>query len=885
MKSAFVCLLLAATFALSQSAPDPKAQAKILESYGKLPMSFEANHGQTDSSVKFLSRTAGYSLFLTDDEAVFAFNEKTDEDAASHATGVLRMKLRNANVGTKVSGADQVAGTSNYFIGNDRAKWRTTVPNFARVKYEGIYSGIDLIYYGNRRQLEYDFIVAPGEDPRRIAFDVRGAEQIRRDGTGQLVIKMKEGEIHWHEPVAYQEKDGVRRLIAARYVIRHDQISFEISNYDSTLPLTIDPALVYSTYLGGSGDDQGNAIAVDTSGNAYVVGTTDSINFPTANSLQGAYGGEVDAFVAKINSSGSALVYSTYLGGGGVDYGYGIAVDGAGNAYLTGYTQSSDFPAVNPLQGTIGGAGDAFATKLNPAGSALIYSTYLGGSGNDLGFGIAVDGTGSAYVTGNTNSSDFPTLNALQPTGAGGGDGFISKLNATGSALVYSTYLGGTERDYGSSIAVDSVGSAYITGLTGSTDFPTKSPLQATNAGGDPGCACDSFVTKLNPAGSALVYSTYLGGNGIDYGSGIAVDSAGNAYIVGSTDSTNFPTENPLQATNRGGYDAFVFELNATGSALVYSTYLGGQKDDYGNGIAVDSVGNAYVAGETSSTDFPKKSPLQNKNAGQDDAFISMLNPTGSALIYSTNLGGSLIDASRGVALDGAGNAYITGSTQSVNFPTSSPLQPGYGGSQDAILAKISTTGALATVTTTILSSSPNPSLYGQVVTFTAKVSSSAGPPPDGEAVTFIKGTAVLGEGTLSSGSASFGSTTLKVGKNAVSADYVGDPKFAFSKSTALSQVVDKASTATALVSSLNPSNVAQSVTFTATVTPQFGGTVSGTVSFYDGATLLKTATVSGGVAKYTTAKLAIGKHGIAATYKGSTDFDSSSASLTQTVN
>src|SRR4029077_16244938 len=378
---------------------------------------------------------------------------------------------------------------------------------------------------------------------------------------------------------------------------------------------------------------QGNSIAVDSAGNAYVTGSTDSFNFPTANSLQATYGGQVDAFVAKINASGSALVYSTYLGGGGVDYGYGIAVDSAGSAYVTGYTESINFPTMNPLQGGNGGLGDAFVSKLNPTGSALVYSTYLGGSGSDGGFGIAVDNSGSAYVAGSTASADFPTMNSLQPANAGGGDGFASKLNPAGSALVYSAYLGGSGRDYGSSIAADSAGSAYVTGLTGSANFPTKNPLQATNAGGDPGCACNSFVSKINSIG-ALVYSTYLGGSGTDYGSGIAVDSAGNAYVTGSTDSINFPTQSPLQASNGGGYDAFVFKLNPSGSALVYSTYLGGHKDDYGNGIAADSTGNAHVTGMTFSIDFPKKNPLQKNNAGKGDAFVSMLDPSGMALVY-----------------------------------------------------------------------------------------------------------------------------------------------------------------------------------------------------------------------------------------------------------
>src|SRR5216684_8850553 len=453
----FICLFqcLTTTFLLAQSNPvpltnqnarvvppihssqaDQKAQAKILDGYGKLPLSFEANHGQADERVKFLSRTGGYTLFLTGDEAVLALGGKKTKknspqslkpaaasamqagfvsghrfsDAASpsqeaaplgtgpaEATtesttgGVLRMKLRKANAAAKVTGTDELTGTNNYFIGNDPAKWRSNVPTYAKVKYEGIYSGIDLVYYGNERQLEYDFIVAPGADPGRIAFDVRGTKRIRQDGRGELVFKVGADEIRWHRPVAYQEKDGARQSVAARYVISDkNRVGFELAKYDISRPLYIDP-LIYSTFLGGSGDDQGLGIAVDSSGNAYVTGVTQSTDFPTKNPLQSVNGGGRDVFVSKINAAGSALVYSTYLGGSGDDYGFGIAVDSTGNAYVTGYA-GPNFPLMNPLQ-TSGGY---FLSKINPAGSALVYSTYLNGGSS----GVAVDSAGNAYVTG-----------------------------------------------------------------------------------------------------------------------------------------------------------------------------------------------------------------------------------------------------------------------------------------------------------------------------------------------------------------------------------------------------------------------------------------------------------------------------------------------------
>ena len=896
------------------SQANPNAQAEVLEQYGKLPLSFEPNHGHADGRVKFLSRTGGYTLFLTGDEAVLAFNGKkmnTDKTkiastaqtvrsgmAEPKSGGVLRMKLRNANAAAKVTGVDELAGRSNYFIGNNPAKWRSNVPTYAKVKYEGIYSGIDLVYYGNQRQLEYDFIVAPGADPRRIGFDIRGAKRIRRDAKGGLVLKMGEREIRWHKPVVYQEKDGTRQLIATYYTITDtNRVGFEVAKYDASRALYIDP-LIYSTYLGGSGADWGGGIAVDSAGNAYVTGSTGSNDFPTNNPLQAAYSGVSDAFVAKINPTGSALVYSTYLGGSGGDGGAGIAVDSAGNAYVIGTTDSTDFPTMpGAFQTTCGDVGclndDGFVVKINPTGSALVYSTYLGGSGSDFGDGIAADSAGNSYVIGITDSSDFPTTpGAFQTTCGDVGcfyhDAFVTKINPTGSALVYSTYLGGSRLDYGNGVAVDSAGNAYVTGVTYSADFSTTPGAFQTTCG-DVGCFTgDAFVTKINPTGSALVYSTYIGGSGVDLGGGVAVDSAGHAYVIGRTVSSDFPTKNPLQAAYGGVGDAFVTKINAAGSALVYSTYLGGSGQDVypsGGSIAVDRVGNAYVTGNTSSTNFPTTPGALKKFCGRcanyGDAFVAKINDVGSTLVYSTYLGGGMADESYGIAVDNSGNAYVTGTTNSTNFPTKNPLQLAKAADYDAFVAKID----VRAVPTISLSSSANPSTYGQAVSFSALVTSTIGAPPDGENVTFMKGATVLGTGVLSGGTANFTTPALPVATNAIKAVYGGDSNFAASTSKAVKQVVNKATTTTTLVSSQNPSSFSQSVTFTASVTPQFSGKVAGTVTFYDGTMVLKTLSVSGGVAKFTTKTLASGTHSITATYNGSASFIGSSASLTQTVN
>ncbi|HTD43587.1 MAG TPA: SBBP repeat-containing protein [Bryobacteraceae bacterium] len=644
--------------------------------YGKLPLSFEPNQGQTDARVKFLSRASGYTLFVTAREAVFASQDGSVE----------RMTLMGANLRPRFEPLDKQSGISNYFIGNDPLKWRTNITNYGKVALRDVYPGIDLVFYGNERQLEYDWIVAPGADPKLIHVKCEGPSQVTKNASGDLVLSTS---LVARKPFILQE--GKR--IEGGYSVRGREVTFELAKYDAGKPLVIDPVLLYSTYLGGSGVDQGRGIAVDGAGNAYVTGFTSSLDFPAGSPIQVANaGGTFDAFVTKINAAGSARVYSTYLGGEVTDQGTGIAVDGAGNAYVTGYTNSFDFPTRKAIQSAFAlGAEDAFVTKIDAAGSTLLYSTYLGGGGTDLAQGIAVDSAGNAYVTGYTNSNDFPTASPMQSSNGGNGyDAFVTKINAAGSAYVYSTYLGGSGDDFGQGIAVDSAGNAYATGFTYSTNFPTTNALQPTFGG-----FTDVFVTKINAAGSARVYSTYLGGSGPDVGQGIAVDGAGNAYVTGYTLSTNFPTNRPLQnAHSSFATDAFVSKINTAGSALVYSTYVGGSGDDRGAGIAVDKAGNAYVTGSTGSTDFPTTNPVQMSNGGGLDAFATEINAAGSAYVYSTYVGGNGDDFGAGIAVDGAGNAYVTGTTGSANFPTANPAQASYGTFNDAFVLSISAGGA-----------------------------------------------------------------------------------------------------------------------------------------------------------------------------------------------
>ena len=689
---------------------------QISENYGRLPLRFEANTGQTDSRVKFLSRGSRYGLFLTPREAVLVLrsnkNDSTDQrnstspKRAATVSETLRMKLLNAHRNPHVVGTDELPGKTNYLIGNDPGKWRTNIPSYARVRYENVYRAIDMVYYGNQNQLEYDFIIAPGGNPDSIRLGFEGAKELRIVENGDLVIATSGGELIQRRPIIYQELDGLRQEIAGQYVLTGKrQVGFRVGAYDKNKSLVIDPVLTYSTFLGGNGDESGRDIAVDASGNAYVTGETYSSNFPTANPLQPSHSGSTtqpDVFVTKLNSSGSALVYSTYVGGGSMDEGNGIVVDSAGSVYVTGRTTSTNFPTLNPLQSSFAGAIDAIVFKLSPSGSSFVYSTYLGGTSQEIGWEIAVDLSGNAYLAGSTTSTNFPIANAVQSTGGGTcgsgscEDGFVSKLNASGSALVYSTYLGGNNWERSYDVAVDSSGNAYVTGFTSSTNFPTSNPLQTTLQG-----TRDAFVSAFNSTGS-FIYSTYLGGGGEDEGNGIAVDSTSSVYVTGFTKSSNFPTVNPFQAGLGNTYDAFVTKINPTGTFLVYSTYLGGSSNsapdtvESGRAIKVDEDGNAYIVGTAQNSDFPTQNPVQVAGAFADpEVFVTKLNAAGSGLVYSTMLIGIDSDGGNGLDIDDDGNVYVTGFTVSTNFPTTNALQPTHAGGtsfspKDAFVFKIS---------------------------------------------------------------------------------------------------------------------------------------------------------------------------------------------------
>jgi hypothetical protein len=696
--------------------------AKSAENYGKLPLAFEANHGQADPSVKFLSRGSGYSLFLTDSEAVLALGTadcKANADGHGSLPGrcvttqdSVRMRLdgaQDSNI-AKATGEAELLGKVNYFIGNDPAQWRTGLPTYARVRLSRVYSGIDLVYYGRQGQLEYDFVVAPGANAAAIRLSFAGEKNLRIAANGDLVLQGEHGSATFHRPVVYQEKDGRRQPVAGSFQLAaNNSVGFSLGNYDHKRALIIDPILVYSTYLGGSGNvstfgDQGNAIAVDAAGEAYVVGTAHSVDFPvTAGAYQStnkpANSQRYTVFATKMNAAGTALLFSTYLGGSYADLGFGIALDSSGNAYITGTTYSSDFPVTcgafqTVFPGTTSNAPTAFVAKLNQSGTGLVYSTFLGGSGNkstsfirgDTAQAIAVKG-GNAYVTGYTSSADFPvTAGVFQDTFNGTvnySNAFVTELNGNGTHLVYSTYLGGQGSngpgDVGNAIALDAGGDAFVAGITTSPDFPVTSGSAEPVASF--GGLSIGFVTKLNSTGTAQVYSTFLGGSQGGSVQAIVVDGSGNAYVAGNTNSPDFPTTSPVlePATSwAGGDTGFVTKINQDGSAWIYSTYLEGLGTSV-FGLAVDSSGAAYVTGSAPATNtgtfgnfMTTPDALATPSSTTKSAFVVKLDPSATVLNYATLFGGSSTDGGIALALDASGNAYVTGFAESTDFPVTS---------------------------------------------------------------------------------------------------------------------------------------------------------------------------------------------------------------------
>jgi hypothetical protein len=689
VRAALVLLLLAA--------PQPRRAGERAPSIASvsLPLTFASNHGQFDPAVRFFARSRGCKLFFTDTEAIV----QPGRGAPVH------IRLAGANLRPRVSGRVEQPGRSNYFVGKDPGRWRTSVRTFGQVAYEGVYPGIDLVYYGNDRRLEFDFVVAPGSDPRSIALEFDGASRVSIGARGDLRIESADAEVSFEKPTVYQDAHTGRRAVTGEYALRGERrVVFDIGDYDRELPLVIDPALLgFSSYLGGAGSESADAITVDALGNIYVSGNTSSADFPTLAVSGAVLNGNGDVFVAKFKPDASALVYSTFLGGSSSETGYGIAVDAAGNAYVAGQTGSDDFPTRNAYQSRFAeGGSDAFLFKLDSTG-ALIFSTFLGGRASDGCAGLAIDPGANVYLTGETRSTDFPTTaGAFDRTCGTDGtcnpaefgatyDAYVTKFDS-GGKLVYSTYLGGSRDEnlggVGGAIAVDAAGNAYVTGTTYSIDFPTKNPYQAARRG-----TVDAFVTKLDATGSSLVWSTYLGGKEYESGNCIAVDPGGDVYVGGGTRSADFPFVNAFQSYTGNGYStAFIARFSADGARLVYSSCLGGKpafvNGEIARGIALDRDGNAYIAGESTSPDFPGTNAFQPPQ-GSSNAFVAKICPTG-CLVYATTLGGPGQDIAYGIAVDASGNAYVVGETDSEEFPTAYAFQGKHGGAQfDAFMAKL----------------------------------------------------------------------------------------------------------------------------------------------------------------------------------------------------
>jgi uncharacterized repeat protein (TIGR01451 family) len=661
--------------------------ARLSASYGKLPISFELNQGQTDASVQFLARGAGYSLFLTPGEAVLSLHAPTayaskpgalaiprppQSSSANMASATppstVRLRLIGANTAAQAKGVDPLPGKSNYFVGNDPSKWHTNVPTYAKVRYTDVYPGIDLLYYGNQEgKLEHDFVLAPGADPNAIEIGLRDSDRAVADQNGDLTLHTGNGDLTLCSPTVYQDIGGQRKTIAATYLLANNQIKFQLGSYDRSVPLVIDPVLKYSAVFGGSDEDALGAIAVDSSGNVYFAGMTVSSNFPLVHPFQTSETNG-SAFVSKINASGTALLYSTYLGGTS-SAGGGIAVDTSGRAYVTGWT-SGGLPLKNAYQSTFGGVSDAFVAVLNPAGDSLAYSTYLGGTGHDYASALALDASNNAYITGYSDGG-FPTLHTVQPKANSGI--FMAKFNSAG-VLQYSSVFG--KDSFPTAIAVDASGSSYITGYhpaAGDASVPvTANAFQKTCAVGT-FCA---FITKLSPSGDSFAYSTYLFANGPSGGGayGIAVDSSGNAYVAGAT-GPGFPAlKSGFQSTYGGGaFDGFVAKLNPSGSGLIWSTYLGGKSWDEVTGIALDQYRQVYVTGYTCSSNFPLKSTLENyvgTAALPCQLFVTTLSGSlGSIVYYSTYFGTAGTGTFGYIAVDKTLNVYLA--TYLHGFPPS----------------------------------------------------------------------------------------------------------------------------------------------------------------------------------------------------------------------
>lgn len=959
--------------------PTADAISRLSENYGRVPLSFEANEAQSGVGTQFLARGSGYTMLLSADKVTLQLVRRAPADSSFNAAraATVSMQLLGSTGSASGAGLEPLPGIVNYFIGNDPAKWRTRIPTYGKVSYAEVYPGIDLVFYGNQRQLEYDFVVKPGGDSSRIAWSFRSA-QPRLCEDGSLELETSGGPVRFLAPVAYQIIDGQRRPVAASYAMGGEAVRFALGSYDRTQPLIIDPVLSYFSYLGGTGNDYiGNsvnqgvgspspeptqAVGIDALGNLYVAGSTSSTDFPVASpavAMKTKDPNQYWAFVSKFSPDGSKLLYSTYLGGSvsGNDAAWALAVDSSGNAYVTGQAQTDDFPVTaGAFQTVCGprwdnltnaeapscapGGGNAFVLKLNPTGSQLIYSSFLGGSGNTWGTGVAIDSAGQTYVTGVASANScagpnylygaqygcFPTTANALISDIGGGNpldmAFMSVFKSDGSGLVYSTLFGdingavsikggGCSVDcsagtYGTSIALDSAGNVYIGGRTIAANMittagafntlgsgPIPSSPQILNAPSGYG-----YVAKFGPvtsSGSTLIYSTYFGGGAVYGGDvgGLAADSSGNAYITGETHAADFPatsgayqtTCDPSQAPTFCNQTGYVAKLNPTGTSLVWATFFGSETTDpiyFLAPVVLDAANNVYVEGEATG-----QLPLGGGNlstlSGNNTVYVAKFNATGSQVLFGATIGGpgNGTEKAGGLAIDASGGIYVGGALGAGgNFSTAGAFQQAFaGGGTDAFVAKAM---SLEPSTTTLTLSSASVTV-GQQITLSANVSGPQGTTltPTGK-IAFLNGSTSLGTGTLdNTGTATYSTSSLAANTYSLTASYGGDGNYLASASSAQTLVVNPLSTTTTLTVSPTAATVGQTVTFTAKVKANSGSTVpTGTITFLNGSKQLAAVAVdSTGTSTYTSSTLAAGSYAITAAYSGDANDASSTSS------